>query len=123
MLTELRQRDVEWKICVRYLGVHIDRSLCMIPQVDHVIQQSRATRAKLRPILTSRLPTRTKIAIYNLLYLLPPDLCCTGLVRLMLGAEVSDIESPTKLGTADDRGGWLVYQELHNYQGPAGAIC
>ncbi|GBP21560.1 RNA-directed DNA polymerase from mobile element jockey [Eumeta japonica] len=63
--SHLRGQDMEWKSCIRYLGVHIDRSLPMIPQVDHVIQQSRAVRAKLQPVLTSRLPTRTKIAIYN----------------------------------------------------------
>ncbi|GBP71675.1 hypothetical protein EVAR_8281_1 [Eumeta japonica] len=41
--------DVEWKSCIRYLGIHIDRSLRMIPQVDYAIQQSQAVRAKLRP--------------------------------------------------------------------------
>ncbi|GBP81489.1 RNA-directed DNA polymerase from mobile element jockey [Eumeta japonica] len=56
----LRGQAVEWNTRVRYLGVHIDRSLRMIPQIDHVIQTSRAARAKLRPILASRLPIRTK---------------------------------------------------------------
>ncbi|GBP39727.1 hypothetical protein EVAR_23052_1 [Eumeta japonica] len=47
---------VEWKGCVRYLGVHIECLLRMVPQMDYIIQMSRAARAKLRPILTSRLP-------------------------------------------------------------------
>ncbi|GBP89611.1 hypothetical protein EVAR_57630_1 [Eumeta japonica] len=37
----------------------------MVPQVDHVIQISRAAYAKLHPIIASRLPIRTKIAIYK----------------------------------------------------------
>ncbi|GBP61950.1 hypothetical protein EVAR_45007_1 [Eumeta japonica] len=37
----------------------------MIPQIDHVTQMSRAARAKLRLILASRLPIRTKLAIYK----------------------------------------------------------
>ncbi|GBP58731.1 RNA-directed DNA polymerase from mobile element jockey [Eumeta japonica] len=37
----------------------------MIPQVDHVIQMSHAARAKLRPVLASRLSIRTKLAIYK----------------------------------------------------------
>ncbi|GBP16231.1 hypothetical protein EVAR_73658_1 [Eumeta japonica] len=37
----------------------------MIPQVVHMVQQGRATRPKLRPILTSRLPTRIKLAVCN----------------------------------------------------------
>ncbi|GBP33313.1 RNA-directed DNA polymerase from mobile element jockey [Eumeta japonica] len=56
----LRGQAVEWNTRVRYLGVHIDRSLRMTPQTDHVIQTSRAARAKLRPILASRLPISTK---------------------------------------------------------------
>ncbi|GBP37849.1 hypothetical protein EVAR_21384_1 [Eumeta japonica] len=59
----LRGQAMEWKTCVRYLGVHIYRSLRMVPQVDYVIQMNRAARAKLRSILASRLPIRTKIAI------------------------------------------------------------
>ncbi|GBP85473.1 hypothetical protein EVAR_64771_1 [Eumeta japonica] len=50
----LRGQDVEWKSCVRYLGIHIECSLRMTLQADHIIQQSRAVRAKPRPILTSR---------------------------------------------------------------------
>ncbi|GBP20216.1 RNA-directed DNA polymerase from mobile element jockey [Eumeta japonica] len=61
----LRGQAVEWKTCVRYLGVHIDRTLHMVPQVDYVIQMSRAVRAILRPILASRLSIRIKIAIYK----------------------------------------------------------
>ncbi|GBP65710.1 hypothetical protein EVAR_48412_1 [Eumeta japonica] len=37
----------------------------MAINVDHVIQMSRAAHAKLRPVLASRLPIRTKIEIYN----------------------------------------------------------
>ncbi|GBP69384.1 hypothetical protein EVAR_54803_1 [Eumeta japonica] len=58
----LREQDVEWKSCIPYLSVYIDRSLRMIPQVDYAIQQSRASRAKLRPVQDSQ---RTKITIYN----------------------------------------------------------
>ncbi|GBP79532.1 hypothetical protein EVAR_89898_1 [Eumeta japonica] len=61
----LREQDVECKSCVRYLSVHIDRSLRMISQVDYAIQQSWTIRAKLRPVLMSRLLTRIKITICN----------------------------------------------------------
>ncbi|GBP49146.1 hypothetical protein EVAR_80814_1 [Eumeta japonica] len=61
----LRGQAVEWNTRVRYLGVHIDRSLRMTPQINHVIQTSRAACAKLRPILASRLPIRTNVAIYK----------------------------------------------------------
>ncbi|GBP34481.1 RNA-directed DNA polymerase from mobile element jockey [Eumeta japonica] len=56
-------QTVEWRTCVRYLSVHIDRSLRMISQMDYVIQMSRTARAKVRPILASRLPITTKIVI------------------------------------------------------------
>ncbi|GBP33189.1 RNA-directed DNA polymerase from mobile element jockey [Eumeta japonica] len=59
----LRGQAVEWNTRVRYLGVHIDRSLRMTPQTDHVIQTSRAARAKLRPILASRLAAIAEIAV------------------------------------------------------------
>ncbi|GBP46562.1 hypothetical protein EVAR_21718_1 [Eumeta japonica] len=40
----LRSQAGEWKTCDRYSGVHIDRPLRMVPQVDYVIQtRSRAT--------------------------------------------------------------------------------
>ncbi|GBP37098.1 hypothetical protein EVAR_19227_1 [Eumeta japonica] len=63
MPTQLRLSQVaEWKGCVRYLD-DIDRSLRIVLQMDHVIQMGRAARAKLCPLLTSRVPIRTKIAI------------------------------------------------------------
>ncbi|GBP56880.1 RNA-directed DNA polymerase from mobile element jockey [Eumeta japonica] len=61
----LKGQAVKWKTCVRYLDVHIDRSMRMVPQVDYVIQMSLAARAKLRPILAARLPIRIKIGIYK----------------------------------------------------------
>ncbi|GBP30312.1 RNA-directed DNA polymerase from mobile element jockey [Eumeta japonica] len=89
----LRGQAVEWNTRVRYLGVHIDRSLRMTPQIDHVIQMSRAARAKLRPILASRLPIRTKVAIYKcyvrsrLTYAAPAWYAlCSGLQRQRLQA-------------------------------------
>ncbi|GBP66290.1 hypothetical protein EVAR_41085_1 [Eumeta japonica] len=53
MPTQLHPRvhDVEWKTCVRYLDVHDDRSLCMIPQVNYAIEQSPTAQAKLRPVI------------------------------------------------------------------------
>lgn len=60
---QLRDQDIEWQTCVRYLGVDIDRSLRMNPQVARALQQARAARAQLRPVLTSRLPLRTEVRI------------------------------------------------------------
>ncbi|GBP31070.1 RNA-directed DNA polymerase from mobile element jockey [Eumeta japonica] len=90
----LRGQAVEWNTRVRYLGVHINRSLRMIPQIDHVIQTSRAARTKLRPILASRLPIRTKSS--NIQVLHTPRLTyaapawyalCSGLQRQRLQAQ------------------------------------
>ncbi|GBP25942.1 hypothetical protein EVAR_84500_1 [Eumeta japonica] len=67
----LRGQDVEWKSCMRYLGIHIDRSLRTIPQVNNMVQQNRAGRTKLRPILTSRLPTRIMLALYIIVISVP----------------------------------------------------
>ncbi|GBP53956.1 RNA-directed DNA polymerase from mobile element jockey [Eumeta japonica] len=90
----LRGQAVEWNTRVRYLGVHIDRSLQMTPQIDHVIQTSRAARIKLRPILASRLPVITKVAIYKcyvrsrLTYAAPASYAlCLGLQRQRLQAQ------------------------------------
>ncbi|GBP76700.1 hypothetical protein EVAR_52435_1 [Eumeta japonica] len=96
-----RGQDMEWMSCIQYLGVHIDRSLRMIPQVVYVIQQSRAARVKLRPVLTSRLPTRTKITIYNCY--IHSRLCCTGLVCTVLGAAALETPSPTEYCATNDR--------------------
>ncbi|GBP92740.1 Probable RNA-directed DNA polymerase from transposon BS [Eumeta japonica] len=60
----LRGQEVEWQTRVRYLGVHIDRSMRMAAQVEHVIHQSRAARSMLRPVLRSHLPLRAKVALY-----------------------------------------------------------
>lgn len=62
---QLRGQDIEWQSCVRYLGVDIDRSLRMNPQVNRALQQARAARAQLRPVLISRLPLRTKVRVYK----------------------------------------------------------
>ncbi|XP_072932349.1 myrosinase 1-like [Epargyreus clarus] len=37
----------------------------MVPQVNHVIHQARAARAMLRPVLSSQLPTSTKLRVYK----------------------------------------------------------
>ncbi|GBP82361.1 hypothetical protein EVAR_99501_1 [Eumeta japonica] len=47
----LQGQDVEWQTRVRYLGVKIDRSMRMAAQVEYVINQSRATRSMLPPVL------------------------------------------------------------------------
>ncbi|GBP55427.1 hypothetical protein EVAR_34228_1 [Eumeta japonica] len=44
----LRGQDVEWKSCIRYLSVHIDRSLHMIPQMDN---QRRRLQAQQNMVL------------------------------------------------------------------------
>ena len=62
---QLRGQDVEWNSSVRYLGCHIDRSLRMVPQVDHLVRQAKAARAMLRPVLASRLPLRARLRIYK----------------------------------------------------------
>ncbi|KAJ0175982.1 hypothetical protein K1T71_008156 [Dendrolimus kikuchii] len=62
---QLRGQEIEWKTSVKYLGVHIDRSLSMGPQVDHAVNQTRAARALLRPVISSSLPLRTKIGVYK----------------------------------------------------------
>lgn len=61
----LRGQVIYWKSHIRYLGVDIDRSLKMIPQVNRALQQARIARAQLRPVLTSRLPLRTKVRVYK----------------------------------------------------------
>lgn len=61
----LRNEPIGWESAVRYLGVIIDRSLRMSPQVNNAINQAKAARALLRPVLTSNLPTRTKVNIYK----------------------------------------------------------
>ncbi|KAL0894549.1 hypothetical protein ABMA27_013121 [Loxostege sticticalis] len=58
-------QEIEWKTHVTYLGCRIDRSLRMVPQADHAINMAKAARAVLRPVLTSRLPLRTKLAVYK----------------------------------------------------------
>lgn len=61
----LRGQEIEWKPHITYLGCRIDRSLRMVPQADHAINMAKAARAVLRPVLTSRLPLRTKLSIYK----------------------------------------------------------
>ncbi|KAJ0169872.1 hypothetical protein K1T71_014478 [Dendrolimus kikuchii] len=64
-ILQLRGQEIEWKTSVKYLGVHIDRSLSMAPQGEHAINQTRTVRALLRPVLSSKLPLRTKIGVYK----------------------------------------------------------
>ncbi|GBP95861.1 RNA-directed DNA polymerase from mobile element jockey [Eumeta japonica] len=61
----LRGQEVEWQTRVRYLGVQTDRSMHMAAQEEHVTHQSRAAWSMLRPVLRSRLPLRTKVALYK----------------------------------------------------------
>ncbi|GBP79340.1 hypothetical protein EVAR_99564_1 [Eumeta japonica] len=96
---------------VRYLSVRIDRSLRMVSQVDHVIQLSRAPCAKLRSLLTSRLHTKTKIAIYNCYIRFRLTLRRTGLVCLKFGAALSKITSSAESSAADDSGNQMVRQK------------
>lgn len=63
-LTMLGQ-SIEWTSTVKYLGVTIDRRLTMKKHVSNVVNQVRATRALLRPVLHSRLPIRAKLGIYK----------------------------------------------------------
>ncbi|GBP51941.1 hypothetical protein EVAR_80036_1 [Eumeta japonica] len=107
----LRGQAVEWKICARYLGVHIDRSLRMVPQVDYVIQMSHAERAKLRPILASRLPMRTKKAIYKCYIRSRLTYCCTGLVCPLLGTAAPTSPGPAEHSAPYDCGGQVVRQK------------
>ncbi|GBP92896.1 hypothetical protein EVAR_80619_1 [Eumeta japonica] len=107
--SRLRGQAVEWKTCV-YLGVHIDRSLRMVPQVDYVIQMSRAAHAKLRPILASKLPTRTKIAIYKCY------IRCTGLVCPLLGTAAPTSPGPGEHSAPYDCRGRVIRQKRRDRQ-------
>ncbi|KAJ0173910.1 hypothetical protein K1T71_010056 [Dendrolimus kikuchii] len=62
---KLRGQEIEWQTSVKYLGVHIDRSLSMCLQAERVINETRAAGALLRPVLDSKLPLRTKIGVYK----------------------------------------------------------
>ncbi|KAJ0181491.1 hypothetical protein K1T71_003576 [Dendrolimus kikuchii] len=62
---QLRGQEIEWQTSVQYLGAHIDRSLSMRLQVEKAVNNTRAARALLRPVLSSSLPLRTKIGVYK----------------------------------------------------------
>ena len=57
--------EVPWKNNATYLGVVIDRRLTMTAQVKKAKNAARAALNMLRPVLRSRLPLRTKLAIYK----------------------------------------------------------
>lgn len=61
----LRGSDVKWEKVVKYLGVHIDRSLNMNIHAEHATNSAKAARALLRPVLCSKLPLRTKVGVYK----------------------------------------------------------
>ncbi|GBP22436.1 hypothetical protein EVAR_78612_1 [Eumeta japonica] len=105
----LRGQDVEWKTCVRYLGVRINHSLRMVPQIDHVIQLSRAGRTTIRPILTSRVP-------------IPLELRRTKLVCFRFGVATSKTPSPAESHGADDCGDQMVNQKQRHRQGHTNSI-
>ncbi|KAG7294806.1 hypothetical protein JYU34_022823 [Plutella xylostella] len=62
---QLRGQAVEWRSSVKYLGVTIDRALTMSAQAVNSVNQAKAARAMLRPVLASRLPLRTKLGIFK----------------------------------------------------------
>lgn len=64
-LTLLGQ-NIEWATEAKYLGVIIDRSLGMVPQINHATHMAKFARTTLRPMLTSeRLPLATRVRMYK----------------------------------------------------------
>ncbi|XP_063898861.1 probable RNA-directed DNA polymerase from transposon X-element [Helicoverpa armigera] len=61
----LQGAEIEWSPRVKYLGVTIDRRLTMAAHVRQVAGKGRVARALLKPVLSSRLPLRTKLAVYK----------------------------------------------------------
>ncbi|GBP78139.1 hypothetical protein EVAR_59934_1 [Eumeta japonica] len=81
----------------------------MVPQVDYVLQMSHAARAKLRPILASRLPIRTKIATTSVIYA-PTEpqhqrlQAQQNIVLRMIGTDRVGVEDPRTNGRFDSSG-------------------
>ena len=61
----LHGEEISWKSNATYLGVIIDRRLSMTAQVKKARNAAKAALNILRPIFRSRLPLRTKLAIYK----------------------------------------------------------
>lgn len=61
----LSGRDIAWQSKVKYLGCHLNWSLSGATHAMYAGRQARAARAMLRPVITSKLPIRTKIGIYK----------------------------------------------------------
>ena len=57
--------QVSWSKNVTYLGVVIDRRLSMTAQIKKARNAARVALNLLRPVLSSRLPLRTKLALYK----------------------------------------------------------
>lgn len=47
----IKDKTIEYKKSIRYLGVHLDKTMTMGKQTDHVIQKARRTRGALAPII------------------------------------------------------------------------
>lgn len=62
----LRGKIIQWTPTVKYLGCVIDRSLSMASMVRHLVNQTKAARSMLRPVLASTLPLKTKISMYKM---------------------------------------------------------
>lgn len=61
----LNGQAIAWTPTVKYLGVIIDRGLTMKPHVKAVVNKTKVACAKLHPVLRSKLPLRTKLAVYK----------------------------------------------------------
>jgi hypothetical protein len=61
----LAGQTIAWVNKTSYLGCCIDRCLSMVAHVDATTTAARTTRAILRPVLSSRLPLKTKIGVYK----------------------------------------------------------
>lgn len=59
-------QPLEWSHTVKYLGVTIDRGLTMRQHSELTVQRARVARTMLRPVLSSKLPRRTKLGLYKL---------------------------------------------------------
>ena len=61
----LQGQQVPWSCKATYLGVVIDRRINMTRHVKKATQAARVALFLLRPLLRSRLPLRTKLALYK----------------------------------------------------------
>ncbi|CAK1540365.1 unnamed protein product [Leptosia nina] len=61
----LQDADIPWRPEVTYLGVVLDRRLKLRHHAVRAAGRAAAAASKLRPLLSSRLPTRAKLALYR----------------------------------------------------------